>query len=78
MIEFLIVKTNFYTQAAAKVYCDAAANPSTVWHWENEMGEADLRDKPQSDHPSTTVMLDNICRVHDKICNDSNITMSDL
>jgi len=42
------------------------------------MGEADLRDKPQSDHPSTTVMLDNICRVYDKIYSDSNITMSDV
>jgi hypothetical protein len=78
MSEFLVFKMNFYTQAAVKVYCDAAANLSTVWHWENEMGEADLRDKPQSDHPSTTVMLESICRFHDKICSDSNITMSDL
>lgn len=78
MNEFLVVKMKFYTQAAVKMYYDAAANLSTVWHWENEMGEADLHDKPQSDHPSTTVMLDNICRAHDKICSDSIITMSDL
>ena len=78
MIEFLVVKMKFYTQAAVKVYCDTAANLSTVWHWENEMGEADLHNKPQSDHPPTTVMLDNICRLYDKICCDSSITLSDL
>lgn len=30
MIEFLVVKMKFYTQAAVKVYCDTAANLSTV------------------------------------------------
>ena len=62
MIEFLVAKI-FYTQAAVKVYCDAAANMST------DTGK--MRWEKQICMINHTVMLD-------KICSDSNITMSDL